>query len=667
MQKWLASCAVLMLCVSFGSKAQSNLDERCKQYIEQYKQLAIEEQLRSGIPAAITLAQGIHETQAGASELATNANNHFGIKCKSNWTGERYTHTDDAPDECFRKYAKAEDSYKDHSDFLSKNPRYAPCMQLSVTDYAAWAFALKRCGYATNPAYPQVLIKCVEDYHLQQYTYAAMSSMPSEVVPETDAQSIDAIAKEPEIKTQEDNPNGIVSPGITTPPVVAATVPEVATTPVPATIATTTPEIKAATPEVATEPLPVAGNRRSFPPYGQLVTINGLKAVYAKKGDMLLEYAYKHNVRYARLLEINELEEKPLPADMFIYLERKNFKGTHPTHVVEEGETTQMIAQAEGVQVKFLRALNYLKPGEEPATGATIELQKQAKKRPALVMAETTHPTETPKPSTETTSQPAITVATVNTDAAVKTPDAVATETTAPQQEVPKPQTENTVAKGDMAPAVDTVVKEMVVQNEAATEVKTETQQPDNQPQQTPDSTVSIAKTEERPDAVVTETPKEVEVPKPEPAKPEEPKSELDMLKAKFDKSVYSGTKPKTQAAQPVAKTEPAQPATTVPTEKKEVKIEYVTETPRPKSPKKMIDEANLNPPAKTVSTTQTPPQKQEEPVVASGNVQYHVVKKGETAFGIAKQYNITIQQLMSWNNLDFDAVKIGQKLKVKQ
>ena len=150
MQKWVLSIC-MMLGVT-GVYAQ-DYNARVQQYIEQYKDLAIAEQKRSGIPAAITLAQGIHETGAGNSELATEANNHFGIKCKKEWKGMTFTHTDDAPNECFRKYQRAEDSYKDHSDYLRSGTRYSKLFSLSMTDYAGWAIGLRQCGYATNPAY----------------------------------------------------------------------------------------------------------------------------------------------------------------------------------------------------------------------------------------------------------------------------------------------------------------------------------------------------------------------------------------------------------------------------------------------------------------------------------------------------------------------------------
>src|SRR4051812_13243422 len=170
------------LFVSIGATAQTlSYNERVQQYILQYKDLAKSEQQRSGIPAAIILGQGILETEAGRSELATLANNHFGIKCKKEWTGETFAHDDDAPQECFRKYPTALQSYKDHSDYLRTSKRYQSCFAQSPTDYQSWAKELRKCGYATNPRYSQILIKIIEDYHLQDYTYAALGNSKAPV------------------------------------------------------------------------------------------------------------------------------------------------------------------------------------------------------------------------------------------------------------------------------------------------------------------------------------------------------------------------------------------------------------------------------------------------------------------------------------------------------
>src|ERR1700760_2471990 len=146
-------------------------------YVNTYKSLAIAEEQRSGIPASITLAQGLHESEAGTSELVKASNNHFGIKCKDEWKGQVVYHDDDARQECFRSYPTAKDSYRDHSEFLRRSTRYAFLFDLDPTDYEGWAYGLRKAGYATNIRYSQILIKLVKDYNLQQYSLIAMGRM----------------------------------------------------------------------------------------------------------------------------------------------------------------------------------------------------------------------------------------------------------------------------------------------------------------------------------------------------------------------------------------------------------------------------------------------------------------------------------------------------------
>lgn len=138
-------------------------------YIDQYNSLAIQHQKKYAIPASITLAQGILESGAGNSKLAKESNNHFGIKCHTDWKGGRAYHDDDERGECFRKYRKVEDSYDDHSRFLADRPRYAKLFKLNTTDYKGWARGLQQCGYATDKAYANKLIKLIEDYELYRF------------------------------------------------------------------------------------------------------------------------------------------------------------------------------------------------------------------------------------------------------------------------------------------------------------------------------------------------------------------------------------------------------------------------------------------------------------------------------------------------------------------
>ena len=161
----------ISLLFSATSQAQMKWNQTYQTYINQYKDLAIEQMLRYHIPASITLAQGLFESSAGRSVLATQGNNHFGIKCH-NWTGPTQYHDDDARGECFRVYKDARDSYEDHSKFLARQPRYARLFELGQRNYKGWAQGLKQCGYATNPQYANKLIQIIELYKLFDYDKA---------------------------------------------------------------------------------------------------------------------------------------------------------------------------------------------------------------------------------------------------------------------------------------------------------------------------------------------------------------------------------------------------------------------------------------------------------------------------------------------------------------
>ena len=158
--------------MSLSAFSQMKWNSAYQQYIDQYKDIAIEQMQRYHIPASITLAQGLLESGAGRSELTRNSNNHFGIKCNNNWTGRRTYHDDDAKNDCFRVYDSAYESYEDHSKFLSGNQRYRPLFQLKTTDYKGWAKGLKACGYATSPVYAEKLIEIIQLYKLYQYDSA---------------------------------------------------------------------------------------------------------------------------------------------------------------------------------------------------------------------------------------------------------------------------------------------------------------------------------------------------------------------------------------------------------------------------------------------------------------------------------------------------------------
>ena len=172
------------LCLLSSSIAANTTPAYTWEYINTYSDIAIREMQRSGIPASITLAQGIHESSWGRGELSLNSNNHFGIKCKKEWQGPTFYIEDDdyvngeLIKSCFRAYGNVEDSYIDHTDFLVNNTRYQALFKLSSADYVAWAKGLKQCGYATDPNYANKLIKTIEEYQLDQYDASQVNSAP---------------------------------------------------------------------------------------------------------------------------------------------------------------------------------------------------------------------------------------------------------------------------------------------------------------------------------------------------------------------------------------------------------------------------------------------------------------------------------------------------------
>ncbi len=163
----LIALSFLFPTLARGQKAGT--DNETLAYIDKFCKTAIREMYQYRIPASITLAQGILESGSGSSDLATVANNHFGIKCTSDYVGDTFLKDDDKKDDCFRVYVDAESSYRDHSLFLVYRSRYAFLFNYWIRDYKAWAIGLKKAGYATNPNYPQLLIDVIEKYKLYEY------------------------------------------------------------------------------------------------------------------------------------------------------------------------------------------------------------------------------------------------------------------------------------------------------------------------------------------------------------------------------------------------------------------------------------------------------------------------------------------------------------------
>ena len=326
----------------------AQLDPVVVEYIKKYKDLAIQEMQRTGIPASIKLAQGIHETSAGTSDLVKRSNNHFGLKCKAEWTGMTVTHTDDAPNECFRKYDNPFDSYKDQSNYLKGTPRYASLFELDPTDYKAWAFGLKKAGYATNPKYSQVLIKLIEDYDLQDYTMIALGKLKS--------------GQETLAKNENKNPE-IIIPGeklVVMPP---------------------EPEVVVYSKKEAKKDIV---EKKPEYPDGEF-KINETKVIYAKKGTSYLSLAEKYAIPLARIFEFNEMKvQEVVDKDQLIYIMRKRKVGLNEQHTVKPGETLADIAQTEALRIESLLEYNFLQANMQPAVGSVLYLRSKGPGMPTL-------------------------------------------------------------------------------------------------------------------------------------------------------------------------------------------------------------------------------------------------------------------------------------------
>jgi len=292
-----------------------------EQYIEQYKHIAVSNMKQYGIPASITLAQGILESASGNSDLARKANNHFGIKCHAGWTGKTFHKDDDAKNECFRGYRKAEESFTDHAIFLSTRSRYASLFELDITDYKGWAHGLKAAGYATNPAYAQRLITLIERHELYRYDSPEVTDTPPE------------LAKKGKRKDLQNTQNQSENNG--------------------------------------------QSARTAISSGGDVVRKhNGVKYIVAREGEKLQQLADRLDIRPWMLRKYNDfdMEQEINPGDI-IYIQAKKRKGEVEIHTVKSGETLHQISQQHAVKLSRLMRLNDLQPDDPLDVGRTIRLR----------------------------------------------------------------------------------------------------------------------------------------------------------------------------------------------------------------------------------------------------------------------------------------------------
>lgn len=321
---------LLVFCVAvFGMPAPGRSPQRI--YIEQFASLAVEEMYRSGVPASITLAQGLLESNSGQSELAVKGNNHFGIKCHSNWKGKKMYHDDDRKGECFRVYPSPEQSYKDHSDFLRYRERYSFLFDYKVTDYKSWAYGLKKAGYATDPAYPKKLIQIIEEYDLHEYDKKPSSYGKTKKKVAAPAVEIESI---PEAPSRIDDVKHV--------------------------------------PQEQRQDFHFNMSR-------ELYTKNGVRFTYSMEGDTYSSLASSYNLFPKEILRFNDLNsEQNLAPGTVVYLQPKKKQAAKglEKHVVEEGETMRELSQKYGIKLANLYKINGMSEVDVPREGDIIKLRK---------------------------------------------------------------------------------------------------------------------------------------------------------------------------------------------------------------------------------------------------------------------------------------------------
>ena len=317
-------------------------------YIEQYYPLAVLEMQRTGVPASITLAQALLESGAGKSLLATKANNHFGIKCHSDWTGEKFFKDDDRADECFRVYPSVEDSYRAHSDYLRQREHYQSLFELDPTDYKGWAKGLRRAGYATDPGYANKLITLIEDFQLYEYDKMTEDDLPAILVAEM-APVTERVIEEPVAPVQQ--------PEQTEPARVQRTAE-------PAVTVRTAPYKETVTLSLIRE----------------IRRMNGARYVRAVEGESWASLAAEYHLSEKQILRFNDIAAPTaLQPGTIVYLDRKKPEaepGYGLYQVDQEGLTLWDVSQMFGIQLKKLQLYNIFRGNAPLEVGDTVVLRK---------------------------------------------------------------------------------------------------------------------------------------------------------------------------------------------------------------------------------------------------------------------------------------------------
>lgn len=346
----LAAILVLLTGVSADSIHQK--------YIQDWASTAVREMYRSGVPASITLAQGMLESRCGLSELAAKGNNHFGIKCHADWKGKSMKMDDDRKGECFRVYKTADESFRDHSDFLRYRDRYKFLFDYPITDYKAWAYGLKKAGYATDPAYPTKLIRIIEEYGLDKYDTSTQD----------DIEQIQTVKEKPAGNTPFTKEKNTHNKKAKKSQKKAAAAKHKA---------------PPASPLAIEEAMPVrkeAAEKFSFSLSRQMMSKNGVTFIYAQDGETYESIAAANHLFYREILRFNDaMPTQSLHAGDIVYLQSKKKqaeKGLEKYIVENDGESLRDICQRFAVKKSSIEKINGFDPGHTLRAGDTVRLRK---------------------------------------------------------------------------------------------------------------------------------------------------------------------------------------------------------------------------------------------------------------------------------------------------
>ncbi len=363
--------------VAVASSAQSPIEK----YIAQWAPTAVREMYRSGVPASITLAQGILESRYGLSTLAADGNNHFGIKCHKDWTGKKQYHDDDAKGECFRVYDTADESFRDHSDFLRYRDRYKFLFDLETTDYKSWAYGLKKAGYATDPGYPGKLIKYIEDYKLYEYDTMPLDQTSvleekAEAIEKKDVKK-DVKVKEQPSKEKAKTQKKSVKESKRKKAKKKASADDELTGKIPQS------------PLSLEEPKRIDKSQLEefkFSLTREAYSKNGVPFVTSVEGETYSTIAARYGLFLKEILKYNDLTapQELLPGTV-VYLQAKknqSEKGLDKFIVEDDSQSLRDICQRFGVKMSSVVKMNGFAPGYQPSEGDTILLRgKRRNKR----------------------------------------------------------------------------------------------------------------------------------------------------------------------------------------------------------------------------------------------------------------------------------------------